>query len=163
MLFAPTGALGSSPRESLDIVQPDARLLFPVLNSPTYNWLVVLTLEDLNLGVDLLLSISQLRNVSFMSIFGQSRTTPEPGLSDRIVRSWAHDVSDHGAFSRLEAIFLDGQANVTAATMQHLNSFPRLETFCLNMCGVKSPSLDSLSTWTDTIGSDHQDSSACSG
>jgi hypothetical protein len=150
-LFAPTGALGKSPQKHVEIVQPNPRLVFPILSNPTCKWLVVLRLEDVTLTAGLLLSVPQLRNVSHITVLCQSYR--EASFSDRIMRSWAHDASTGNGFSRLETIFVEATDEVTAASLQHLNDFPKLETFCVSFADRTRPryfDVNRSSGWIDS-------------
>lgn len=69
------------------------------------SWLTHLTLGAYNLESTDLSQLSGLRNVRMIDIRGGSRYQPY-GLTDRIFRSWA-DAADHGAFGKLEMLFLD--------------------------------------------------------
>lgn len=100
------------------------------------DWLVELTLQDISLTTDLLLSVSQLPNISFFAILGKLDDSEDLGLSDRIVRSWADDAATHRGFSKLESIRLVHQNRVTEASLRYLNTFPQLRDFCVSIPGM---------------------------
>ncbi|SMQ55177.1 unnamed protein product [Zymoseptoria tritici ST99CH_3D7] len=135
-LFAPLILHGKSRTRSIEAIRPHPRLVFPMLSSPMCDWLVGLTLQDISLTTDLLLSVSQLPNISFFAILGKLDDSEDLGLSDRIVRSWADDAATHRGFSKLESIRLVHQNRVTEASLRYLNTFPQLRDFCVSIPGM---------------------------
>ena len=118
----------------------DFPLNFPVVfkhaSSPSFDWLTDLTLESSSITTEDLLQLSRLNNVRNLIV--QPASGAASALDDRILRSWAFDATHHGAFSKLEGMYIDEHPRVTDWSLQYLNDFPSLHTFCLHRCGVRN-------------------------
>jgi hypothetical protein len=99
--------------------------------SPVQEWITNLELGNAPCTVDELISLSQIRNLHTLHIRGFNARVP---FSDRVIREWAHEAGKGKAFLKLEMMFIDNIPEITPLSLNHLNAFPKLDTFCVRDC-----------------------------
>jgi len=105
-------------------------------------WLTDLNLGDAGLAwlqPEHLLCIAELRNVRHISLTGNA----DLAFNDRILRAWAKAAERKGAFSKLEALFVESHHKMQRDALTHwslgyLRYFPLLETICLRYSVMES-------------------------
>lgn len=140
--FAPTGCLGlSSVRtHSMHSLYDtfEFRRSIRLINSPSSAWMTSLSLMDIGLPISDWAFISKLSNLKSLQIGAGPRFWT--GFNDKVLRAWGESCKSEGCFGSLEAIFVHGHEAVTDWSLQYLASFPALDTFSANSCGVTKTS-----------------------
>lgn len=104
-------------------------------------WVTNLTVTDCNVPAQDLVYVAKLHNLRTIDLYN-NRPRQDVAFSDRIIKSWAHAATEDGALDRLEMAFINGYQDITIGSLYHLASFPRLDTFCAQECGMTG-------TWTE--------------
>ncbi|EME39779.1 hypothetical protein DOTSEDRAFT_91168 [Dothistroma septosporum NZE10] len=135
-LFASVGGLGVFKMRSWS--QSDSDCQYHGLKdsikwatSTSIHWLTDLTLVELNCSIDDLMYINELRNLHNLVV--QAGGNDRSHLSDSMLHEWAYSTRRYGTLSYLQTMFLAGQ-NITSWSLQYLDQFPSLDTFCAYRC-----------------------------
>ena len=103
------------------------------LSSPSFHWIVHLSILDVTYSRAELFSLSKLVNIGALSI-GSSRSGSS--IEDRIIRAWARAATETGAFSMLRVLILKAQKDITPQSFVYLNQFPSLTLFNTEDCNL---------------------------
>lgn len=119
-------------------------------NSDSFAWLSVLCIEDTGLSEDEWFKLGDMRNLVFLHTRG-GRLSPRGSINEIVIRGW-NRMASNGAFSRLHALFLQEQYQVTTQCLRHVNAFAALAHVGLLNCGREPPSNESLqgTGWTES-------------
>lgn len=119
------------------ILQPNMSLgdYTKPLISHSFQWITFLTLSNVTISRNDLISLSNLTNVGVLTI-GHCILTPDVGLEDGVVRAWGRAALEADAFSLLRVLNLRQQRQVTQRTFQYLQDFPSLSIFNLDDCSL---------------------------
>lgn len=98
-------------------------------------WLTNLTLSNCEIPVQALVSVAELHNLQNIHVH-RTQDSVQGTFSDHVVKAWARAAKEDDAFTSLETIFVNGQKGITAGSLYHLSSFPKLDTFCAQSCGM---------------------------
>lgn len=109
--------------------------------SSSMRWLTNLTLDDSVSDIDFS-KIPKLRNLHNIVVMGTS--SRYHGFSDYLLHSWADAAKETGCLNALETIFLSGQQGITVGSLEHLNAFPHLETFCAYDCSLTNKDMEGV-------------------
>jgi len=116
---------------------------------PDCSWITTLNIGQEESSVDLV-RISELRNLRRFHMATRSEIAADQGFNDRVLRTWADQVREHGAFPHLQSIFLYCQEGITAWSLRHLSAFPALDEFCAYRCQIEWRQTKSMSGWRNS-------------
>jgi hypothetical protein len=106
---------------------------------PTCAWVTTLDIFTRDVADVDLVRISDLQNLRRFHMATDMPTSIDKGFSDRVLKTWAEQAQEKGAFARLQSMFLFGQA-VTKWSLGRLTAFPALDEFCAYRCNIDLPS-----------------------
>jgi hypothetical protein len=110
-------------------------------------WVTTLDIAAETSNVDLV-RVSELRNLRrFHIAITNNEATVDEGFNDRVLRTWADQAREHGAFPHLQSIFLFCQVGITASSLGRLSAFPALDEFCAYRCKIERRQTKTLSDW----------------
>jgi len=127
------------------------------LLSPSFHWIVHLTISNFAFSRAEIASLSKLVNLGALTI-GESPTGTV--LDDGIIRAWARAATESGAFSMLRVLILKAQKEITPQSFAYLNQFPSLALFNTENCllGPKTKTEALALGWKYRTGEDLTDS-----
>ena len=113
-------------------------------------WLTTLeiTCETSNLD---LVRVSELRNLRRFHVAISCETATDQVLNDRVLRTWADQAREDGAFAHLQSIFLFCQPGITAYSLGRLSAFPALDEFCAYRCNIEWRQTKSMAGWRNDV------------
>ena len=94
-----------------------------------------------------LVRVSELRNLRRFHMATNHETAVDEGFNDRVLRTWADQAREEGAFPHLQSIFLFCQVGITAWSLGRLSAFPALDEFCAYRCDIEWRQTKSMSGW----------------
>ena len=74
-------------------------------------------------------------------------TADDEGFNDRVLRTWADQAREDGAFPHLQSIFLFCQVGITAWSLDRLSAFPTLDEFCAHRCKLERSPTKTMPGW----------------
>jgi len=115
------------------------------------SWLTTLNIATEESNVNLV-RIAELRNLRrfHMAKATGTETAIDQGFNDRVLRTWAEQARQDGAFMHLQSIFLYGQEGITTWSLDRLSAFPALDEFCAYRCKIEWPQTKSISGWRNS-------------
>lgn len=118
----------------------------PQATSPDFAWLTTLDISVETSNADLV-RVSELRNLRRFQMATSHETAADEGFNDRVLRTWADQAREDGAFPHLQSVFLFCQVGITAYSLGRLSAFPALDEFCTYRCNIEWRQTKSMSGW----------------
>ena len=103
--------------------------------APSFEWITLLTLNDVTCSRTELVNISKLSNLGALTI-GQNVKTADGGLDDSLLRAWARAAAESSSFTMLRVLACRKQRGMTNVLFQHISHFPVLSIFVVEGCGI---------------------------
>jgi hypothetical protein len=113
---------------------------------PACAWVTTLDIFTKDVASVDLVRISELQNLRRFNMATDFPTPSDQGFNDRVLKTWAEQAQEKGAFARLQSIFLHGQG-VGEWSLGRLTAFPALDEFCAYRSNVDRPSTISIPGW----------------
>ena len=104
------------------------------ISSRSLDWLTKLALHDVYLAQSDLMAIATVPNLA--AIYVGCSDPVHSACDDRIIRAWARQSTENGAFLHLKSLCLVSQSRITKASLDTLACISSLEDVRLYMCGV---------------------------
>jgi hypothetical protein len=79
-----------------------------------------------------------------------NETATDQGFNNRVLRTWADQAREDGAFPHLQSIFLYCQEGITTWSLSRLSAFPALDEFCAYRCKIEWRQTKSMSGWRNS-------------
>ena len=105
------------------------------VTAPSFEWITYLTLNNVTCSRLELVNISKLTNLGALTICG-GVNTPDGGLDDSLLRTWARAASELSAFSMLRVLACRRQMEISDVLFQHISLFPVLSIFVVEACKI---------------------------
>jgi hypothetical protein len=99
-------------------------------------WITTLDIFTDELSNADLVRVSELCNLRRCHLATGSRSATGKVFNDRMLKSWAEQAQQKGAFAHLQSIFLYGQEGITHWSLDQLQGFPALDEFCASRCTI---------------------------
>jgi hypothetical protein len=122
------------------------RLAIPQAIHSDCAWVTTLDVAVETSNVDLV-RVSELRNLRRFHMATKNEAAADEGFNDRVLRTWADQAREDGAFPHLQSIFLFCQVGITAWALGQLSAFPALDEFCAYRCKIERRQTKALSGW----------------
>jgi hypothetical protein len=117
---------------------------------PTCAWVTTLDILIGDVSSVDLVRVSELQNLRRFHMATNHGSTAERGFNDRVLKTWAEQAQEKGAFACLRSMTLYRQAGVTKWSLDRLTAFPALEEFCAYRCKISLRCTASLLGWRNT-------------
>jgi hypothetical protein len=121
-------------------------LAIPQAISTQCAWVTTLDITAETSTIDLV-RVSELRNLRRFHMATNHETADDEGFNDRVLRTWADQAREDGAFPHLQSIVLYCQVGITAWSLSRLSTFPALDEFCAYRCKFRSHQTKAISGW----------------
>lgn len=116
---------------------------------PSCAWVTTLDILTGTVSDKEFVQVSKFQNLRRIHVATGPSSPAGKGLSDRVLKSWAEQAQQEGAFAHLQSMFLYRQTDVTNWSLDRLAAFPALDEFCAYKCSIRAPSL-SLRGWRNS-------------
>ena len=114
---------------------------------PNCTWVTALDISTEQTSRPDLVRVSEFQNLRSIHIATRSEKSGGEGLDDRVLKTWAEQAQQEGAFARLRSVFLYFQEGITQWSLARLSAFPALEEFCAYRCNVDRRHTISMTGW----------------
>jgi hypothetical protein len=121
-------------------------LAIPQAVSTECAWVTTLDITAETSNIDLV-RVSELRNLRRFHMATNHETADDEGFNDRVLRTWADQARDEGAFPHLQSIFLFCQVGITAWSLGRLSTFPTLDEFTAYRCRIALHQTKAIPGW----------------
>lgn len=95
-------------------------------------WLTCLTIGSIGCARNEIFELSRMQNLVALDIGGFAT----PAIEDSIIKNWGRHAIEAGGFSQLQVLFIRGQKDLTAKSLEYLEDFPRLVLFGVEKCDL---------------------------
>jgi hypothetical protein len=121
-------------------------LAIPQAISTDCAWVTTLDITAETSNIDLV-RVSELQNLRRFHMATNHETADDEGFNDRVLRTWADQAREDGAFLHLQSIFLFCQVGITAWSLGQLSAFPALDEFTAYRCKIERHQMKAVSGW----------------
>jgi hypothetical protein len=109
-------------------------------------WVTTLDISTETSKADLV-RVSELRNLRRFRIATERENAADAPFDDRVLRTWADQAREEGAFPHLQSMFLFCQKGITACSLGRLSVFPALDEFIVYRSSIERLQTKSMSGW----------------